>query len=53
MSTILIGVEESERSEDAVAFARQLACETAAEIVVASIVSAHANPGCPPMPPRT
>ena len=36
MSTILIGVDESERSEDAIAFARRLADVAAAHVVVAN-----------------
>ncbi|WP_053226373.1 universal stress protein [Solirubrobacter soli] len=36
MSTILIGVDESERSEDAVAFARRLADVAAAHVIVAN-----------------
>ena len=36
MSVILVGVDDTERSEDAVAFARELALDTGARVVVAS-----------------
>jgi nucleotide-binding universal stress UspA family protein len=47
VTTILIGVDATARSEDAVAFARRLALATTAEIVVASIVPGDAEPGSP------
>jgi nucleotide-binding universal stress UspA family protein len=47
VSTILIGVDSTARSEDAVAFAAQLARATTAEVFVASVVPAPAPPGSP------
>ena len=45
MTTILIGVDATARSEDAIAFGRQLAGATTADLVVASIVRGSAEPG--------
>ncbi len=47
MSTILIGVDSTARSEDAVAFARRLLHSTTADVVVASVVPGPAEPGSP------
>lgn len=47
MTTILIGVDATARSEDAIAFGRQLAGATTADLVVASIVRGPAEPGSP------
>lgn len=45
MSTILIGVDASERSEDAIAFARQLADATGAQLVIANAYPYSDLPG--------
>ena len=47
MTTILIGVDASARSEDAIAFARALAPAATAELVVATVVHDPAAPGSP------
>lgn len=47
MTSILIGVDATARSEDAIAFGRQLAQATTAAIVVTSIVRGPAEPGSP------
>ena len=47
MTTILIGVDETARSEDAIAFARDLAPATDADFVVATIVHPPTAPGSP------
>lgn len=47
MSTILLGVDATARSEDAVAFVRCLAPATTADVVVASIVAGPAPAGSP------
>ena len=46
MTTILIGVDATARSEDAIAFGRQLAGATTADLVVASIVRGPAERAC-------
>src|SRR3954451_11447142 len=47
MTTMLIGVDATARSEDAIAFGRQLARTTTADLVVASIVPPPAERGTP------
>jgi nucleotide-binding universal stress UspA family protein len=47
VTTILIGVDATARSEDAIVFGRQLAGATTADLVVASIVRGPSDPGSP------
>jgi nucleotide-binding universal stress UspA family protein len=47
MTTIVIGVDSTARSEDAIAFARTLAPATTADLVVATVVPGPAAPGSP------
>jgi nucleotide-binding universal stress UspA family protein len=47
VTTILIGVDATARSEDAIAFGRQLAGATTADLVVASIARGSVEPGTP------
>jgi nucleotide-binding universal stress UspA family protein len=47
MSTILIGVDATGRSEDAIAFARRFAPATTGDVVVATIVPRSAEVGSP------
>jgi nucleotide-binding universal stress UspA family protein len=47
VTSILIGVDATARSEDAIAFGRQLAEATTADLIVASIVRGPAEPGSP------
>ncbi|HEY6887790.1 MAG TPA: universal stress protein [Solirubrobacter sp.] len=47
MTSILIGVDATARSEDAIAFGRQLAHATKAALIVASIAPGPAEPGSP------
>jgi nucleotide-binding universal stress UspA family protein len=45
MSTILVGVDSSERSKDAIAFARQIASASGATVVLASVYFFDEHPG--------
>jgi nucleotide-binding universal stress UspA family protein len=47
VSTVLIGVDATARSEDAIAFARALAPATSTDFVVATVVQGPAVPGSP------
>lgn len=47
MITVLIGVDSSARSEDAIAFARALSPATTTDFVVATVVQGVATPGSP------
>ena len=47
MTTVLIGVDSTARSEDAIAFARALSPATSTDFVVATVVQGPAVPGSP------